>query len=278
MKASGSDRREDAESGTSRKGFFVLDIDKRIIDHLEGSVFTSGLRVRISHPERKIAFRMETIEKLVRGKRIIHLGCADHVPLIARKIRRNKWFHKRLVECTERCLGVDIDANAVGVMRTLGYTDVIVADLSVGELPGEIADVRWDFLVMGEILEHVDDPVAFLRALDRRVRRNVNRIIVSTPHAFRSDNFKAALSHVETVNSDHRYWFTPYTLAKIGARAGLHAEKFQLCQSYAPAPYRLLRRAGLVLFPGLRDTIVMVFRPSEAGPDSNGPTGPPPPL
>jgi hypothetical protein len=234
--------------------------------YFKGAAFSSGLRVPIARPEKTIAYRMETIEEMVRGKKIIHVGCADHLPLIQEKIKQNKWFHKRLSDCTERCLGIDINPEGVDFMRGLGYRDTVAADLSAGDIPEAVKTDRWDYLVMGEILEHTDNPVVFLQTIGRSTRAHVDRTIVSVPNAFRLENFETVVRHAETINSDHRYWFTPYTLGKIGFQAGMQVEGFQLCQAFEVPRHRVVRRLLLILFPGFRDTVVMVFRtaPDEA--------------
>ncbi|MDM7926579.1 MAG: hypothetical protein QUS35_11245 [bacterium] len=227
---------------------------------MKGGDFSSGIRLPIARHEWKLRRRMDVIESMVAGKRIIHLGCADHVTSIGKKLARNKWFHKRLADRAERCLGVDIDPEGIAVMRRLGYDDAVLADLASDPLPPEVRSVRWDYMIMGEIVEHQDNPVSFLAAIREKCRGVVDRIVVSAPNAFRHSNFTSALRNAERINSDHRYWMTPYTLGKIGVRAGLEIEDFQMCQSFALPPHWIFRRMLLTFFPGLRDDIVMVFR------------------
>ena len=229
---------------------------------MKGHEFSSGIRVPIARHEWRLRGRMEAIESLVAGKRIIHLGCADHVTSIQKKLARNKWFHKRLDDRAERCLGVDINAEGITVMKRLGYSDVVLADLVRDPLPREVQSTRWDYMILGEIVEHQDNPVSFLTAIREKCRGIVDRIVVSAPHAFRYSNFTSALRNVEHINSDHRYWMTPYTLGKIGVQAGLEIEDFQMCQSFDLPPHWIFRRLLLTFFPGLRDDIVMVFRMS----------------
>jgi hypothetical protein len=86
----------------------------------------------------------------------------------------------------------------------------------------------------------------------------VERLLVSGPHAFSFQNFMFMLKNQECVNTDHRYWFTVYTLAKILTQAG-----------FKPVFYALANRAPLTaqrntlpelvtkLFPTCHDSIVM---------------------
>jgi hypothetical protein len=90
-------------------------------------------------------------------------------------------------------------------------------------------------MILGEIIEHISNPAAFLNALRERYAGYVGKIILTTPHAFRYKNFtRAAKTHQEIINSDHRFWFTPYTLAKIAVDAGLWPEEFWLVENLKP--------------------------------------------
>jgi hypothetical protein len=230
-----------------------------MVRFMKGDEFSSGILFRIARPENRIIYRMDYIEKLVLNRKIIHLGCADHVSSIQKKLARNKWFHKRLSDCAERCLGIDINPEGIQVMKKLGFQDVVLADILRGEVSSEIRREKWDYMVMGEILEHQDNPEVFLEMIGQRYNSFVERLVVSTPNAFRYLNFTSALRHQEKINTDHRYWFTPYTLGKIGTRAGLEIDHFQFCQSFVPPPHHLFQRILLTFFPALRDDIVMVF-------------------
>jgi hypothetical protein len=225
----------------------------------KGEAFSAGVKMSLSRPEPAIVFRMEYIESLIAGRTIVHLGCADHVSSIEKKLRADKWFHKRLSERAKRCLGIDIDERGIEAVHALGYRDAIRADLLTDGLPDVMKNVEWDYMVLGEILEHQDNPVHFLRGIAAICRPWVKRFIISTPNAFRSQNFISALRHVENINSDHRYWFSPYTLVKVGTAAGLFPEHFRLCQSFRPGFHRIDQKLLLRVFPAFRDCIVMVF-------------------
>ncbi len=79
-----------------------------------------------------------------------------------------------------RYTGVDASAEAVARAAERGHT-VIQADLAEG-LPFE--DERFDGLVLKDVLEHVDDPVATV-AEARRVLRPGGRLFASSPDAQR---------------------------------------------------------------------------------------------
>jgi len=108
-------------------------------------------------------------------------------------------------------------------------------------------------------LEHLDNPIDFLSTLKKRYASYIDRVILSVPTAFRIDNYRQAKKTVEVINSDHRYWYTPYTLGKIVTRAGCHVILFQFCQGQALPPHWIIKKNLLRRFPALRDTIVMMI-------------------
>ncbi len=230
--------------------------------YLDGSQFSAGMAFRIAQPERDIALRTETLEGIVRGRKIIHIGFADHVPLIEQKLKDGRWLHARLCGVASRCAGVDTNAEAIELIgRNFGFDDLHRFDAVAEAPPAALTTEDWDYLVAADVLEHVDNPVQFLASLAAKLP--VERIVITVPNAFAAANLFAIRRHQEVINTDHRYWFTPYTLAKVGVRAGLEVEEFFYCQNgHAPSRLRdpLLRR-----FPMLRETILMVFKAGPSG-------------
>jgi hypothetical protein len=245
----------------------------QIQGYLEGREFSSGLQVRVvptSPGPAPATDRQAWILALCAGQRVVHLGCCDHVPLIRDKIAAGIWLHGRLTTAASQCLGVDVDADAVRYLRDeLGYDNVVCADLS-RDAPARLTSGGWDWMVAGEIVEHLDDPVRFLSQLRETAVSHCRGLVVTVPNALRLENGLLALRGIECVNTDHRYWFTPFTIAKVLTRAGFRCESVDFVHSYPPpAPRgirswlasRLLRRR-----PMLRDTLVAtaLFRPPPA--------------
>jgi hypothetical protein len=120
-------------------------------------------------------------------------------------------------------------------------------------------------MILGEILEHIDNPVIFLNAINKKFSSHVERLIISVPNAFAWLNFSHVLKHQEFINSDHRYWFTPYTLGKLVAIAGMRMLEFQFCESYLPGQLSwkgkiraLISPRDFILkrYPAFRETLI----------------------
>jgi len=226
--------------------------------YLTGEAFSNGLTVPIARPERSVPDRFTLLEDLVRGRRVLHMGCVDHLPLIEEKRVRGRWMHARLVGSAAEVAGLDIETAGIAYLRDkMGYQDVYVTDVTQDAPPAAIAKRSWDVAIFGEIIEHVDDPVLFLSAFRERYAGIVKEAVLTTPNAFRADNYTAARHHREIINSDHRFWWTPYTLGKVCTRAGLKVTDFRFCQGYPVPSWNVPRRLLLSRYPALRDTLVM---------------------
>ena len=69
---------------------------------ITGEEFSNGRKFTISNENSKNRTRFEHLLDLTRGKRIIHFGFADHIPLISEKIKKKQWLHQLLIDNTDR--------------------------------------------------------------------------------------------------------------------------------------------------------------------------------
>ncbi len=199
---------------------------KDYMPFFSGAKFDDGKKFDFS--DKNVAdTRIGFITERIKGKNIIHLGAADHIGLIDKKIKDNTWLHKLISESSKHCLGVDINSEAVNHCNELGWDNMICADMikDSATVIYSLGRVKQDYIVAGEIVEHVDNPVQFLRDINRIYFAYVERIIITVPNAFRAANIKFCLKGVEGINTDHKYWFTPYTICKVVFNAGMIPEE-----------------------------------------------------
>jgi hypothetical protein len=247
-----------------------MEFTEEIKKYIDGEKFSNGLEIQIANKESTIYNRLRFLENLVAKKRVIHLGCCDHLPLIEEKIKQNIWLHKRIDDVTNHCLGIDINNEGINYLKQkLKYENVICANILSQDIP-EIKENKWDYLIMGEILEHVDDPVSFLREIKIRYSSNIKKIVITVPNAFAHYNFKAAAKNIEVINTDHRFWFTPFTLAKVLVRAGYKLSSYYFAQDISNKignkakililPYIVRKKHYKLLLntPTFRDTLIMI--------------------
>lgn len=233
---------------------------QNISEFLSDKKFDEGLKVQLSFDDERKT-RIQKITELSTGKRVIHVGCVDHMPIIEEKIKNNTWLHKLVTDAASSCIGVDINKEGIEYMRKIGYTNAYYTDLMQPTLP-EILNNQWDFMILGEILEHVDNPCNFLATLNNLYRNNVDKIIISVPNAFCYYNFRNIQDGFEMINSDHRSTFSAYTLNKI-----LHIAGFTLADLYYVDPIykfhhkvinKLSGKKMTSVHPGLSNTLLAI--------------------
>ena len=123
--------------------------------------------------------RIDWMVDQARGPRILDLGCSEGVLEI---LLARKGFN---------VTGVDINAEALAFARDLLAREPEEVRARVRFIHGDLAqarllDDRFDTLVMGEILEHLEDPQILLnRSLD--LIRPDGRVIITTPFGYHPD-------------------------------------------------------------------------------------------
>ncbi len=236
-------------------------INDDLRSYLEGKSFRSALGVTVRCHAGRVLGRREFLVSLASGKRVIHLGCVDHENLIVEKLARGVWLHSLLMEVAEECVGVDINRAGVELLKhKFGISNIFAVDLTREQIPLP-STRKWDYLLAPEVVEHVDNPVEFLRGVRENMLKHVTEFVVTAPNAFAIDNFTSALKSREWINSDHRYWFTPYTLAKVMTRAGYTVARIEMCASLSEVG-RIWKRILLQKCPLLRPSIVVIGWPS----------------
>ena len=192
--------------------------------YLRGEKFSNRIDVPLPYKE-QIPNRVNFLTEMSRGRKVVHLGCLDHQPLIADKIARGQWLHKELTDVASSCIGVDIDEEALRyVEENFGYKNIVLGNFTTDKFDA-IVNNKWDYAILGELLEHIDNPVQFLSSIRTNYSGIIDRIVVTVPNAWTRITMRMAKSSIEMINSDHRYWFTPYTLAKVLYQAGMTTEE-----------------------------------------------------
>ncbi|MFO1218996.1 MAG: SAM-dependent methyltransferase [Burkholderiaceae bacterium] len=216
------------------------------LDYLHGRRFSNGHAFALGNRGRAPR-RADRLVELARGRSVLHVGCCDHLPLVRQKMALGVYLHQNLTNAARRCVGVDTNAEGVALLRELGFAEVF--------LPDEAPDQDYEVCLLADVIEHVGDPVSFLRAMRRH---RFGELVIATPNAFRCRN---ALPGPELVNTDHRFWFTPYTLCKVLVDAGYEPLAVELCHGDY-ATWRGALAARMTDFvPRWRDSIVVRARP-----------------
>jgi len=221
---------------------------------LKGSDFSSAYTLGMQNVS-ELRTRLDYIRELFSNKRVLHFGCVDHLPLIEKKRGKGQWFHEEIYKVAELCYGVDINKEGIDFLNKEGFASFVL-DVENDPIPDQIKKENWDYIFLGEILEHIDNPVYFLNMVRTKFEGNANQVIISVPNALTLSNFLNAFRKKEIINSDHRFWFTPYTLGKVVTESGFVASSFDTCQGEI-AHATWYKSMILKRFPLLRDKIIL---------------------
>jgi len=202
-----------------------MKLEPEVLKFLNGDSFQTSLTLTIGKSKHDIVSRETVITEIIKEKNVIHIGCSDHIQVINDKIKSNTWLHKLISDNAARAIGIDIDSESIDFIKNeLGYENVFHGDITTDILKN-IKSEKWDYAVFGELIEHLDNPVNFLKAFKENYGGNVSKFIITVPSIYNTHQFKNMLNYKEIINSDHRFWFTPYTISKVVASAGYKPEK-----------------------------------------------------
>jgi 2-polyprenyl-3-methyl-5-hydroxy-6-metoxy-1,4-benzoquinol methylase len=229
-----------------------------LLSYLKGNLFSENMSFTFAFPV-PVQDRIELLTELALGKRILHIGCCDHIALMRKKISAGRWLHGKLTEVATYCVGIDIDASAVAEARRLSkLSNIYHGDITGPDEIPVIGECVFDYVIFGEVLEHIGNPVSFLSAFLSNYRANVRKVVITVPNAFRAGNIQNIFRSREVINTDHRFFFTPYTLAKVASDAGLALSSIKMAR-YSNAS--LIKQAILNRFPLLAEVLVFIGDP-----------------
>ena len=212
--------------------------------------------------------RLKAIMDRVRGPRVLDVGCTNHCCPTASS-DREPWLHGLLVDAGYSVLGVDILDDELEWMREQGYE---VARIDAQDLPdlGE----RFDSIVAGELLEHLENPGRFLAGCRRNLKGG-GHLILTTPNPFglvwQLAYLKHRRSYDRIFNLEHTCWYCAQTVRQLLEREGFAINGIEFVDDLragasSPTLYREFARVWGVsrrfLPVRIRSTIVVDASPS----------------
>ena len=120
-------------------------------------------------------------------------------------------LHLKLSEVCREIVGFDI--NTAGAEKVRPYLPQHQQRMYF-ELK-EILNEHFDWVIVPEVLEHVDNIQLFLSQISRS---NAENFIFTVPDAFALSHFyekRTESEAYEVVHPDHNCWFSPYTLKNV---------------------------------------------------------------
>jgi SAM-dependent methyltransferase len=187
--------------------------------------------------------RVKYIVSACAGRRVLDLGCMDETAWTSKR-GRGTWLHEEIARVALRVEGVDNSAVVPPKgLRTAENALIRLGDIEDLERLLAGLDAVPDTVVAGELIEHIENPLRFLRRLAESPRLAGGELILSTPNATALHNVLIGLARRESTHHDHLCIFSYKTLTTLCRRAGF--SNWQLIPYYARFTEMQERHSGL---------------------------------
>lgn len=157
----------------------------------------------------------EDIKKPANRYKILDIGCGS-----------GRWLYKQKTIGND-VYGVEISQNAVKIANEMGL-NVFLGNLEAAEFANDF----FDLVRMNHVLEHLFDPLEFLKEV-KRILRKGGECIISVPNVESIESILLKSSWRPLEVPRHLLHFSPSTLEKIVNKAGLKVKEKRF--SYFPA-------------------------------------------
>lgn len=159
--------------------------------------------------------RIEMVLGFCRGHEVLDIGAGEHDVAM---YSPTSWEHGRIKGVATRAVAAEINPALCDHYRERGFDFRCVDATSDADL-GE----RFDRVFMGDVIEHVNDPVALLNFAKRHLRPG-GAILATTPNPFaprfRRNRDRRGTRYV-LGNLEHTRWVSATNMHELAWRAGL---------------------------------------------------------
>ena len=191
-----------------------------------------------------------------RGKKVLHIGCAD-AGIMELRISQNNYLHHHISQVATKLIGIDVDTKRINWLKSEGY-DVEVVDVQTNR--NRLAELckKVDVVVIPELIEHLDNVGLFLENLF--YCEFDNDILISTPNSFSHRHVQFLSQGIEMVHPDHNYYFSPVTLTTLLKKHGFEVKRYFMY--YSPGNDEFSNNYEKLLYssPYVAEGIIVIVR------------------
>lgn len=181
-----------------------------------GPLYTPLERLQVERPVDRISY----IKDRCRRKLVLDLGAMDET---AHTVKRGHgtWLHDEIASVATKVIGLDSsDLVPTDGLRTADNATIFRGNiLQLGPWLEKI-DFTPDIIVAGELVEHLDNPLSFLKSLEATQRLKGKELILTTPNATALHNCIIAMGSRESTHHDHLCILSYKTLWTLCLRSG----------------------------------------------------------
>ena len=156
-----------------------------------------------------------------KDKKVLDVGCVGQ----DKSRDAASWLHGRIKNVAAGLTGVDIETTGIAELKKEGFEIYTPEELAgIGE--------SFDVIVMGDVIEHVNDPGDFLTFYAKFLKPD-GQIIVCTPNSFGIRYTLQVLIYGKpSTNGEHTLAFDPYVMLELFQRIQVKPVKFYWLKEY----------------------------------------------
>jgi 2-polyprenyl-3-methyl-5-hydroxy-6-metoxy-1,4-benzoquinol methylase len=182
------------------------------------ALYTELRARRGPHVSDKTAF----LREFATGHSVLDVGVVSHS---LSHVDLPTWLHGQLRDVARELVGVDILEEQVAELRARGF-DVHAIDATSDANLGR----RFERVIMGDLIEHVENPVALLRFGARHLDEG-GLILVTTPNPlYFGHAYESLRTGVVLNNAEHISYVAPVHALELARRAGLELREYRHLQ------------------------------------------------
>lgn len=172
----------------------------------------------------KLARKDAFVLGLAEGKRVLDVGCVGQ----DLSYSEQDWLHNKFQKTAHSVDGVDINQEGIDALNAKGYHILHLNELKEKQH-------KYDLVVIGDVIEHVDNLCEFLNFYKEYLDTN-GKIVITTPNPFSfRQNLSVFFYKIPSVNPEHSCWLDPITFVEVANRCELKIERFVWLGEYTKA-------------------------------------------
>ena len=164
--------------------------------------------------------RIRWISQFCAGKRVLDLGAMDETAF-AQKRNSGNWLHEEIAKRAERVVGLN-SSSALPADGLKTGDNACIRRGDIFDLANflERENFKPDVVVAGELIEHIDNPLAFLKLFRSIDALKGAELVFSTPNATALHNGLIGMMGRKSTHQDHLCILSFKTLSTLMRRAG----------------------------------------------------------
>lgn len=161
------------------------------------------------------------IIEFCKDKNVLDVGCIGQ----DKSYTSEEWLHGRIKKSAKELIGADIMKEEVVKLNELNFSIYLPEELLT-------LNKKFDVIVMGDVIEHVNDPGQFLSFYSQFLTEN-GRMIICTPNSFGVRYFIQVLIYGRPgTNEEHTLAFDPLVILELFKRIRLEPTDFHWLKEY----------------------------------------------